>query len=117
MTSTILVQAVERKPHWLYLIDSGNDDWIYKIGITGRSIEERLEEIKVSYCVPKATVINQRLIIGEYKAKTVEKELHELCYDCHEYTYAGKEFFELDETRLALVRTYYSATPEATSQE
>lgn len=115
MISTILCQAVERKPHWLYLIDSGNDDWIYKIGITGRSIEERLEEIKVTYCVPKATVIEQRLIIGQFKALALEKELHELCDDCHEYTYAGKEFFELDQTRLALVRAYYSDTPEATS--
>ena len=106
----ILEQAVARKPHWLYLIDTGNNDWIYKIGITGRSVEERLSEVRESYCVPNASVINQRLIIGKTRAEVVEQQLHQICNDCHEYTYAGREFFELSPERLEEIQKYYSPT-------
>ena len=105
---SLLQEAMDRKVHWLYLIDSGNDDLIYKIGYTGRSLQERLDEIKLNYCVPKAKIISQLQILGQSKALQLEQRLHKLCEDCHEYTYAGQEFFELSPDLLKQVQTYYT---------
>ena len=105
---SLLTEAMDRKVHWLYLIDSGNEDFIYKIGYTGRSLQERLDEIKLNYCVPKAKIINQLQILGQSKALQLEQRLHKLCEDCHEYTYSGQEFFELSPDLLKQVQTYYT---------
>ena len=102
-----LMKAMARKPHWLYLIDAGNDDLVYTIGYTGRSVEERLAEIKIDYCIPNAIVIRQRRVLGQIQARQIEQELHELCSDCHEYTYSGQEFFELSPERLQQIQPYY----------
>ena len=106
---TILTEAIKRKPHWLYLINSGNNDDVFKVGYTSRDIESRLEEIKIDYTVPMATIQKRCRIYGEAAVLSLEKQLHKQCYEYWDSTYGGVEWFELDQQNLTQITQLYDS--------
>ena len=109
---SILREAIERKAHWLYLIDSGNQDDVYKIGITGRTVEQRLEEIQTEYTVPLASITKRRKVIGETAVLKLEHELHTKYQHSQDSTYGGCEWFCLEPKDLTQLKTIYDYNPD-----
>ena len=104
---SLLTEAIENQPHWLYLICSGNDDNTYKIGYTSRPVETRLNEIKMEYTVPNAKLVKQCEVKGESNVLMLEQSLHDEYYECQDSTYGGCEWFCLEPNELNQIKLFY----------
>lgn len=100
---------------WLYLIASGNDDGVYKIGISQHPLK-RLEEIKTQYDVPDAYILETMDVSTRDEVFAVENALHVKYDDCRAAGYKGREWFKLTDKQLQDIREMYSSESNAFAQ-
>jgi predicted GIY-YIG superfamily endonuclease len=84
---------------FLYLIASGNDDSIYKIGIS-EDPKRRLAEIKETYKVPRAYIVATMDVATREEVFALENALHIKFNRKRSTKYGGKEFFKLSRDEL-----------------
>lgn len=109
MTAT--VPAIQ----FLYLIASGNDDGVYKIGISQHPLK-RLEEIKSQYDVPDAYILETMDVSTRDEVFAVENALHVKYDDCRAASYKGREWFKLTNKQLQDIREMYASESNAFAQ-
>ena len=101
-----LLTINQDNPTHLYLIDSGNCDDAYKIGISS-CLDYRLETIREDYKVPNATLLVSKLFDTRTMALNVEAQLHTEYFKHWNQSYAGNEWFLLDQSNVNTVKEYY----------
>ena len=85
--------------NFLYVISSGNDDDIYKIGISVHPVT-RLEQIKRDYDVPNAYIVETMDVPTRDEVFAIESALHEQFDRYRARHMKGKEWFKLSKTQL-----------------
>ena len=101
-----LLTINQDNPTYLYLIDSGNSDNVYKIGISG-CIDYRLDSIREDYNLPNATLLMSKIFPTRTQALCSEAELHKEYFAKWDQDYPGQEFFCLDADSIKSVKAYY----------
>jgi len=79
---------------FLYLIASGNKDSIYKVGISDDP-KRRLEQIKATYNVPRAFIVETMDVSTRTEVFALENALHTKFARQRSKKYGGQEFFKL----------------------
>ena len=111
---------------FLYLIASGNKDSIYKVGISDDP-KRRLEQIKATYDVPKAYIVETMDVSTRTEVFALENALHTKFARQKSKKYGGQEFFKLsakdiewieelfkeESNDFAQAKAFYSLTSEA----
>lgn len=92
--------------HFLYLIASGNNDSIYKVGISVDP-NARLRQIQGTYNVPKAYIVETMDVRSRSEVLALEAALHARLEDRRVTRYGGREFFKLNQDDLAWLRNIY----------
>lgn len=92
---------------FLYLVASGNNDSIYKVGISDDP-KRRLEEIKVRYGVPKAFLIETMDVSTREEVFALENTLHTKFSKRRSRKYGGKEFFKLSSKEIDWIRELFT---------
>jgi len=87
------------KPCHIYLVDSGNHDQVYKIGITTNK-PQRIKNIRKTYGVPNAQIMKTTMVGSSSSAKSIEAELHRQFDECRVNTYYGVEWFALQPNQV-----------------
>jgi len=100
---------------FLYLIASGNQDSIYKIGIS-HSPQRRLEQIQRDYSVPKAYIVEFMDVPTRDEVFAIENALHLRFDRCQSRKYPGKEWFKLSDKDLTELRTLYQENSDSFAQ-
>lgn len=101
--------------NFLYLVASGNDDGIYKIGISVDPIQ-RLEQIKRDYDVPYAFILETMDVGSRDEVFAVETALH-VKYDRFQSNkYSGREWFKLSKAQIAEIKAMYQQESNAFAQ-
>jgi hypothetical protein len=93
--------------HFLYLIASGNNDSIYKVGISVDP-NARLRQIKATYNVPKAYIVETMDVSSRSEVFAMEAALHARLEDRRVTRYGGREFFKLSQADLEWLRSLYN---------
>jgi hypothetical protein len=91
---------------FLYLIASGNNDSVYKVGISVDP-KARLEQIKHQYRVPKAYIIETMDVPTRQEVLAIESALHSRFDAKKSQKYGGREFFKLSQEDLEWLRRLY----------
>ena len=100
---------------FLYVIGSGNDDDIYKIGISN-SPNRRLEQIKRNYDVPNAFIIETLDVSTRGEVFAIENALHAK-FDLYQSNkYEGREWFKLNKKQLNQLVEMYREESNAFAQ-
>jgi len=111
---------------FLYLIASGNKDSIYKVGISDDP-KRRLEQIKATYNVPRAFIVETMDVSTRIEVFALENALHTKFARQRSKKYGGQEFFKLtakdiewieslfkeESNDFAQARAFYSLTRDA----
>ena len=92
---------------FLYLIASGNDDSIYKIGIS-EDPKRRLMEIKETYSIPRAHLVLTMDVATREEVFALENALHIKFRRDLSQKYGGKEFFKLSKDKLDWLRGLFN---------
>jgi len=92
---------------FLYLVASGNNDSIYKVGISDDP-NRRLEEIKVTYGVPKAFLVETMDVSTREEVFALENTLHTKFARRRSRKYGGKEFFKLSSNEIDWIRELFT---------
>lgn len=92
--------------HFLYLIASGNNDSVYKVGISVDP-NARLRQVKATYNVPNAYIVETMDVKSRSEVFALEAALHAKLEDQRVTRYGGREFFELSQSDLAWLRSLY----------
>jgi hypothetical protein len=92
--------------HFLYLIASGNNDSVYKVGISVDP-NARLRQIKATYRVPKAYIVETMDVNSRAEVFALEAALHARLEDRRTTRYGGREFFKLSQSDLEWLRNLY----------
>ena len=92
--------------HFLYLIASGNNDSVYKVGISVDP-NARLRQIKATYRVPKAYIVETMDVNTRAEVFALEAALHARLEDRRTTRYGGREFFKLSQSDLEWLRNLY----------
>lgn len=101
--------------HWLYLIASGNDDGVYKIGITV-DVDQRLEQIKSQYEVPDAFLVEAMDVSSRGEVFALEKALHERFDSKRAKSYLGREWFSLSKADISSLQAMYQTESDSFAQ-
>ncbi len=101
--------------NFLYLVASGNDDGIYKIGISVDPVQ-RLEQIKRDYDVPNAFILETMDVGSRDEVFAVETALHDKYDRYHSTKYSGREWFKLSKAQIAEIKTMYQQESNAFAQ-
>mgnify|MGYP002042775119 FL=1 len=100
---------------FLYVIGSGNDDDIHKIGISN-SPNRRLEQIKRNYDVPNAFIIETMDVSTRGEVFAIENALHAK-FDLYQSNkYEGREWFKLNKKQLNQLVEMYREESNAFAQ-
>jgi hypothetical protein len=91
---------------FLYLIASGNNDSIYKVGISVDP-NARLQQIKAAYGVPNAYIVETMDVGTRVEVFALEAALHAKLEAHRVDCYGGREFFRLSQSDLDWLRTLY----------
>lgn len=91
---------------FLYLIASGNDDSIYKVGISVDP-NSRLQQIKAAYGVPNAYIVETMDVRSRAEVFALEAALHARLETRRVDCYGGREFFKLSQADLKWLRNLY----------
>ena len=110
-----MTTAPAQRLQFLYLIASGNQDSIYKIGISD-SPQRRLEQIQRDYGVPKAYILEHMDVPTRDEAFAMENALHLRFDRCQSRKYPGKEWFKLSDKDLTELRTLYQENSDSFAQ-
>lgn len=97
------------KPCHIYLVDSGNHDNVYKIGITTNK-PQRIKDIRKTYGVPNAQLMKTTMVGSSSTAKAIETELHHQFDDFRVNTYYGVEWFSLEQSQVNEIISFLSQT-------
>lgn len=92
--------------YFLYLIASGNNDSVYKVGISADP-NARLRQVKATYNIPKAYIVETMDVKSRSEVFALEAALHAKLEDRRVTRYGGREFFELSQSDLAWLRSLY----------
>ena len=98
-----MTTATENRLQFLYLVASGNNDGVYKIGISVDPIK-RLEQIKVQYDVPNAYILETMDVSSRDEVFAVEKALHDKYDRYRAHNYHGREWFRLSKAQIADIK-------------
>ena len=101
-------ENVDTDPCVVYLISSGNNDDVHKIGMTS-NIERRIEQVRLKYEVPNAEVVATIPLTGRARALGVEHMLHWDWNHRRNFSYIGNEFFTLKDKDLIKVLIFFNA--------
>ena len=101
-----LLKINQDNPTYLYLVDSGNCDNVYKIGISG-CLDYRLTSIREDYNLPNAQLLMSKEFPTRTQALCSEAELHKQYFAKWNQDYPGQEFFFLDADSIKSVKTHY----------
>ena len=112
---TNLMTSAPSKIQWLYLVSSGNDDDVYKIGISQHP-KVRLEEIKKQYDVPNAEIVEVMDVSTRDDVFAIEQALHSKYSDKRAATYKGREWFVLSKADIAELRKFYQTESDSFAQ-
>jgi len=91
---------------FLYLIASGNNDSVYKVGISVDP-KARLEQIKSTYRVPNAHIVETMDVPTRQEVFAIEAALHARFEVKKSPKYGGREFFRLSDDDLNWLRSLY----------
>lgn len=100
---------------FLYLVASGNDDSIYKIGISDDP-ERRLGEIQKRYNVPNAFIVETMDVNTRETVFALENALHERFAESRSNLYGGREWFRLTDQEVTGIKRMYTQESNAYSQ-
>ena len=100
---------------YLYLVASGNQDSIYKIGIS-QSPKQRLEQIKRDYNVPKAYILEYMDVASRDEVFAIENALHTRFASKQSTKYLGREWFKLSAKDLEDLRSLYQENSNSFAQ-
>jgi len=100
---------------FIYLIASGNDDGIYKIGLSVDPIK-RLEQIKEQYQVPNAYIVETMDVPTRDEVFAVEQALHQRFKTKLSRKYSGKEWFRLTAKDILELKAMYRSDSNAFAQ-
>ena len=84
---------------FLYLIASGNEDSIYKVGISDDP-KRRLEQIKDKYGVPRAYIVETMDVPTRLEVVALENAIHTRFSKKRSTRYGGREFFRFSKQDL-----------------
>ena len=101
--------------NFLYIISSGRNDSVYKLGISGDP-EFRLEQIKRDYNVPNASIVETMDVPTREEVFAVENALHTRFDRKRARNYQGREWFKLTQTDLAELRSMCQEQSDAFAQ-
>ena len=101
--------------NWLYIIASGNDDSVYKIGISVDPVK-RLEQIKRDYDVPNAYIVETMDVPTREEVFAVENALHTKYDRYQSNAYEGREWFKLNKKQLKELIEMYQEQSNAFAQ-
>ncbi len=107
--------STSKKLQYLYLIASGNDDSIYKIGISDDP-ERRLEQIRRDYCVPDAYIVEYMDVPSRDEVFAIENALHARFDRKQSRKYSGREWFKLSARDLEDLRSLYQENSNSFAQ-
>lgn len=110
-----MATATAQRLQFLYLIASGNQDNVYKIGISD-SPQRRLEQIQRDYGVPKAYIVEFMDVPTRDEVFAIENALHLKFDRCQSRKYPGKEWFKLNDKDLKELRTLYQENSDSFAQ-
>jgi len=110
MTTTTALEL-----QFLYLIASGKDDGVYKIGISNEPAR-RLEQIKDHYGVPNAYILESMDVGSRDEVFAIEQGLHTKYADCLAAGYEGREWFKLTDNQLHDLRQLYQTESDTFAQ-
>ena len=110
-----MTTTAEPRLQYLYLIASGNQDSIFKIGIS-HSPTQRLEQIKHDYQVPRAHIVEYMDVPTRDEVFAIENALHIRFEDKRSTKYGGREWFELTEEDIADLRSLYQENSDGFAQ-
>ena len=99
-------RAKTEELQFLYLVASGNNDSVYKVGISVDP-KARLEQIKSTYRVPNAHIVETMDVPTRQEVFAIEAALHARFESKKSPRYGGREFFRLSEDDLRWLRSLY----------
>lgn len=100
---------------FLYIISSGRDDGIYKLGITQHP-HQRLEQIQRDYDVPDAEIIELMDVPSREEVFAIENALHTRFSKKRATSMKGREWFRLSKADLEGLREMYQTESNAFAQ-
>ena len=92
--------------NFLYLIASGNNDSIYKVGIS-TDPAARLRQIKATYNVPRAHIVETMDVQSRAEVFALETAIHARFESRRTTRYGGREFFKFNQSDLEWLRNLY----------
>lgn len=92
--------------HFLYLIATGNNDSVYKVGISVDP-NARLKQIKATYRVPNAYIVETMDVQTRDEVFALESALHARFESRRVTLYGGREFFKLSTADLEWLKNLY----------
>jgi hypothetical protein len=107
--------ATATQLQFMYVIASGWNDGVYKIGISQHP-KTRLDQIKRDYDVPHAYIVETMDVPSREEVFAVENALHERFDAQRAEHYKGREWFELSTSDLNELKTMYKAESNAFAQ-
>jgi len=110
-----MTTAPAQRLQYLYLIASGNDDNIFKIGIS-HSPTQRLEQIKRDYNVPDAYILEYMDVPSRDEVFAIENALHTRFDSKQSTKYPGREWFKLTAKDLEDLRSLYQENSNSFAQ-
>lgn len=91
---------------FLYIVSSGNNDGVYKIGIS-QNPAERLKQIRRDYDVPRAFLVETMDVATRDEVFTIESALHDKYESQAAVGYEGREWFVLSKKDLENLKAMY----------
>ncbi|EHA63773.1 GIY-YIG nuclease family protein [Synechococcus sp. WH 8016] len=110
-----MTTAPAQRLQYLYLIASGNEDNIFKIGIS-HSPTQRLEQIKRDYNVPDAYILEFMDVPSRDEVFAIENALHTRFDSKQSTKYPGREWFKLSPKDLEDLRSLYQENSNSFAQ-
>ena len=107
--------ATATQLQFMYIIASGWNDGVYKIGISQHP-KTRLDQIKRDYDVPHAYIVETMDVPSRDEVFAVENALHERFDAQRAEHYKGREWFELSTSDLNELKAMYKADSNAFAQ-
>lgn len=92
---------------FLYLISTGNDDSIYKVGISDDP-KRRLEQIKDTYNIPRAFIVETMDVETRAEVLALENAIHTRFTQKRSTRYGGREFFKFSREDLGWVLSTFN---------
>lgn len=91
---------------FLYIVNSGNNDGVYKIGISNDPAK-RLKQIRTQYNVPRAFLVETMDVATRDEVFTIESALHDKYESQAAAGYEGREWFVLSHSDLEDLKAMY----------